>query len=451
MKGKIVKIYSAIANSGIDESDPQEKRYRQRSINKFCLSCILISSPYLPVFYLIDFKAPFYTFVVAHLLFSFVIYLNYKKRFNEGRLLLLSTTAFSVLLISYMLGFESGFHLYLYTAPLFVFWLFDTNEIKNIVLSFIIYSIVYGTIFIFKNYYVPVYDFNFHLIGLDLYSINMILNLVLLFLLFYNYSTYYKLLALTLVQKQEILKVEIEKRNQSEENIKKLFSELTNSYNSLEQFSFIVSHNLKSPLANIKGFLGLYDKEGKDLGANKKIIEYIETAAGNLDGVLTDLNYILKSKKQLMERKEDIQLIEAVNNVKISLSLEIENSAVEIREEYKNEINLYTIKTVLHSILYNLIQNAIKYKREGVAPFVKIEAARNKNETVIRVSDNGIGIDLHKYHDRIFNLYNRFNYTIEGKGIGLYLVKNQIEMLGGSIEVESDLNKGTTFVVKLNN
>ena len=451
MKKFLIKIYSAIADAGVDENDPQEKQYRQRSINKFCFFCILISSPYLPIFYLIEMIGPFYIIAGAHVLFSLVIYFNYKKKFNQGKLLLLSTTALSVLIISYMLGFESGFHLYLYTAPLFVFWMFDTNDIKNIVLSFVIYSIVYGMIFIFKYSYVPLYNFNFHLIGLDLYSLNMILNLILLFMLFYNYSTYYKLLGLTLVQKQRNLEVEIAKRNQSEEDIKKLFSELTNSYKSLEQFSFIVSHNLKSPLANINGFLGLYDKEGKDLDTNKTIIEYIEIAAGNLESVLTDLNFILKTKEHLMERKEEILLKEVIKNVKVSLSLEIENSGIEIREEYKSELKLYSIKTVLHSVLYNLMQNAIKYKKEDVIPFVKIQASDDQNGTVIKVSDNGIGIDLHKYRDRIFSLYNRFNNNIEGKGIGLYLVKNQIEMMGGRIEVESELNRGTTFIIKINN
>ena len=449
MKKIVKKIYYNIVNAGTKPEDREEIIYRKRSINRLCLLCILISSPYLFIFYYIHLMEAFFLILVAHFFFSMVIYLNYKNRNTAGNFLLLSTTALSVLIISIMLGFESGFHLYLYTAPLFVFWLFDTNDTRNILLAFFIYLTVYGMIFFFKYNYTPLYNLDLHLTGLNLYSLNMILNLILLFMLFYNYSTYYRILAKTLLLKQENLEQEIKKRNQSEDDIKKLFTELSHSYTNLEQFNFVVSHNLKSPLSNIKGFLGLYDKNGKDSESNKKIIDYIEIATNNLTNILDDLNYILKSRKQLLNRKIPVRLFDVIENIKLSLVTEIENSKAVIVQKYDPAITINTIETILHSILFNLIQNALKFRQENIDSEIIIQATKTDHETTLIISDNGVGMDLEKYHCRIFNLYQRFHPTIEGKGIGLYLVKNQIELMGGSIQVESRLNEGTSFILKI--
>jgi hypothetical protein len=227
MRKQVIQTYHFIVNAGVDENDPLQKQYRTRSINKFCLFCILISSPYLVIFLLMALVGPFWLFLGAHCAFSSVIIFNYHKKYNAGNLLFILNTALSVSIISFMLGFDSGFHLYLYTAPLFIFWLFSIYDIKNIILSFIIYTVVYGLTILNKYYYPPFYKVDF---GFDIYSLNMILNLVLLFFVFYNYSAYYKILEKSLIQKQTLLEEEIEKRNDSESNIKKLFTELYHSY-----------------------------------------------------------------------------------------------------------------------------------------------------------------------------------------------------------------------------
>ncbi len=451
MKERIYRIYFSIINAGLIENTALGKRYRLISINKFCFFCILISSPYLFIFYAINSIAPFTLIFSAQILFAMVIFINYKQYYNAGRFLLIFTTALSVLFISLMLGFESGFHLYLYTAPLFVFWLFDIKEIKNIVFAASVYAIVYILVFIFKYNTTPMYTINFNFFGVDLYSLNMGLNFVLLSLLFYNYTNYYKLLSVNLIQKQKHLELEISKRIESEENTKKIFQELSKSYSSLEQFSFIISHNIKSPLANIKGFLGLYDKEGKDLEFNRNLIEHIETSTMNLDDTLSDLNYILKSQKEILKKREEIVIKNLINTIRVSLSAEILSSSVELVEQYEEGIKLFSIRSILHSIFFNLIQNAIKFRRDGIKSVISIFVEQDERGTIIRVADNGIGIDLDKYEDRIFNLYNRFNTTIEGKGIGLYLVKNHLDLLGGTIEVSSKINEGTTFSMRIKN
>jgi len=95
------------------------------------------------------------------------------------------------------------------------------------------------------------------------------------------------------------------------------------------------------------------------------------------------------------------------------------------------------------------LQNAIKYKKNWDAPVIQIHFSISEDYYILKVSDNGIGIDLSKYSDRVFRLYTRFHHNAEGKGIGLYLVKMQTQLMGGTIEIESEVNIGTTFTIKI--
>ena len=95
----------------------------------------------------------------------------------------------------------------------------------------------------------------------------------------------------------------------------------------------------------------------------------------------------------------------------------------------------------------NLISNAIKYRHQDRPPIITIQTKKTETEICLSISDNGMGIDLNAFKEKLFKLYNRFHFHIEGKGMGLYLVKTQITAIGGRIEIESEVDKGTTFKV----
>ena len=105
------------------------------------------------------------------------------------------------------------------------------------------------------------------------------------------------------------------------------------------------------------------------------------------------------------------------------------------------------IAPYVESILYNLISNAIKYRDPERSPHIAIKTTHENEFVCLAVMDNGLGIDLKKYKQNIFSLYKRFHLHVEGKGLGLYLVKTQIEALGGRVEVRSEPNEGTTFQI----
>jgi signal transduction histidine kinase len=106
---------------------------------------------------------------------------------------------------------------------------------------------------------------------------------------------------------------------------------------------------------------------------------------------------------------------------------------------------VYFSKSGLQSIIQNLVSNAVKYKSPDRKLKVQISLFNTSDYQILSISDNGLGIDLEKYGERLYNLYQRFHPETEGKGLGLYLVRSIIESAGGRIEVESEVNVGTTF------
>lgn len=349
-----------------------------------------------------------------------------------------------------MLGFVSGFHLYIFTAPIFIFWLFDKQKIQFVAATFVVYIGLYLFTEYRGSHYSPEYQVSFKLMSLTLYDLNALMNLMLIFLLFYSYFNYHNLLNNSILEKQKGLESEIYRRTESENNTKKLFDDLSVSYKNLEQFSFVVSHNMRAPLANIKGFVSLYNKnQDAIIDENAKIIECVEQSAEHLDGILSDLNSILKNKNGVLEEKEEIVFDQFVDNITRSMFKEILSTETVITKEFGGHDTIYSTRSLLKSILYNIVQNAIKYRKNSVSPCIGIEFYTLNSNYIIKISDNGVGIDLKKYHDRIFKLYSRFQQNVEGKGIGLYLVKSQVELLGGTIQVESEVNKGTIFIINL--
>ncbi|MDF2455591.1 MAG: hypothetical protein K0R51_1584 [Cytophagaceae bacterium] len=443
------KIVEEITHAGVTEAIAFEKQYRLKSMNLLCVIGILIISPYYIIFSMSGLWYPVLVVFLFHISFFIVIFLNYLKSYTAGNYLLIFGTNMGILGMSYFIGFDSGFHLYFMTGPLFIFWIFDLNQKKLIAYAIALELFFVVLVFLVKAYFVSPYSWK-QVVGLDIYYLNMSFNLCLIFLLFYNYTKYYQLLTDSLVQKQENMETEVVKRIKSEEYTSKLFEDLSISYKNLEQFSYIVSHNVRSPLSNIKGFLSIYEANGHNT-QNDQVIDSIKESAEHLDEIIMDLNVLLNAKNLLLENKRVVNLSEAIQNVGVSLAAEIQGSGAIIKEEFERDLNFVTIKTILHSILFNLFQNSIRHNKPDSYPEIIIKAKKTQEYTEIKISDNGSGIDLKKYNDRVFMLYHTFGEKTEGRGIGLFLVRSNVEMLGGRISIESKLNEGTTFIIQFKN
>jgi len=236
----------------------------------------------------------------------------------------------------------------------------------------------------------------------------------------------------------------------NEIELQRTVKELNNRYNELMQFSYIVSHNLRAPIANIIGMADIINIEIISSEEKHKIIEEIQSSTIKMDEVVKDLNLILNKRTTLNTKREKISISDVIISVKSLLAHQIKEAGATVKTNIsKDARDISTIKSYFESILYNLINNAIKYKSSKRALKLYISVSRDSDNILIKVADNGMGIDLGRYGKHIFGLYKRFHPEIEGKGLGLYMTKTQIEVLGGTIAILSELDKGTTFIVTL--
>lgn len=218
-----------------------------------------------------------------------------------------------------------------------------------------------------------------------------------------------------------------------------------------KQSAFVISHDIKSPLANIKGLIDIYrlNQKNGDHEENDQVIMLIESSVKKLTSKIDDLNKVIEARNEPSKTAEIINFSRFIHNIKMVISLEIRNKNAIIKEDFSKAENIKYPPSYLESIILNLLTNAIKYKARDRNPVIELKTEKISGYTVLVVKDNGIGIDLKKHGDKLFRLFQRFHRKVEGKGLGLNLVKSQVESLGGRIEVDSEVGKGTVFKVYL--
>ncbi len=238
-----------------------------------------------------------------------------------------------------------------------------------------------------------------------------------------------------------------EKKNQEKQN-NKITADLVQRNKDLEQFAYIVSHNLRAPVANIKGLLNLNAFNPKD-EEGIATLNALKTSVNNLDRVIVDLNQVLQVSSQINQKWELVSLSELVDEIKSSISQIVEQTRVSINCNFSDFDELVTLKSYMYSIFQNLIVNSIKYAKPNVDPIIDIHSEVDGKTVSIVFADNGKGIDLNAYGQSIFGLYKRFDRSVEGKGMGLFMVKSQVESLSGTIRVQSEVDKGTRFIINI--
>ncbi|HTE29789.1 MAG TPA: PAS domain S-box protein [Chryseolinea sp.] len=215
----------------------------------------------------------------------------------------------------------------------------------------------------------------------------------------------------------------------------------------LKQFTYIVSHNLRAPIARILGLASVFSK---DLHENLFILSKITEAAKDLDDVVRDINIVLSARNSEDVKVEYVDFQTQLNLILHLLDNEIKESKASIIADFHIVKGVNTVSSYLYSIIYNLFSNAIKYRLTGVPLRIHAHTTEDEKFICLTVKDNGMGIDLIKNGGKIFGLYKRFHGDkIPGKGVGLHLVKSHVESLGGRVEVESKVNEGIEFKVFL--
>lgn len=213
----------------------------------------------------------------------------------------------------------------------------------------------------------------------------------------------------------------------------------------LDSFVHAASHDLKVPIVNMTALVRMLDDEEKS-DRMELVLDKLESAISRVKGTIDNLAEATKARKNLYDDVEVVSIDRTVAEIKE----DIEEFIKESNAKLELDIDVHDLKfsrTAFKSIIYNFLTNSIKYKHPDRDPVIKISCKDVGEEILLKVEDNGLGIDLDKQGKKLFAIFKRLHDHVEGSGVGLYMVKKIIENNRGRVEVESELGKGTTFLV----
>ncbi len=231
---------------------------------------------------------------------------------------------------------------------------------------------------------------------------------------------------------------------QAEDKLKNLLDITSEQNKSLMNFAHIVSHNLRSHASNLSMLTAFLCKE-KQEEERMKLVEMLDEASESLNETVRHLNDVVQVKTGATEKIRPVKLLKALKTVQNNLLLLLQEKNTQCSIDIPSDLMVNAIPAYFDSILLNLFTNSIKYSQPDSDLQIDIRYRINGDHLRLSFTDNGLGIDLERYGDKIFGMYKTFHRHKDARGIGLFITKNQIEAMNGTIEVESEVGKGTTF------
>lgn len=250
-------------------------------------------------------------------------------------------------------------------------------------------------------------------------------------------------------QKQELIEVKDsleEKVIERTNDLLSLNERLLSQNQQLEQYAYITSHNLRAPIAQIKGLVHLLPINNEFDDLTNETLDRLIGSIKNIEKVFDDLSTILNVKNDMQRPWDEVDLAAEIQEIIDTLKPSINEKKIQVDYSHDDPLKIRALRPYVYSVLHNLLENAVKYS-DSKKPVQKIEIELKETDAyyVVSIMDNGIGIDLALAGDKIFQMYQRFNDTHPGHGFGLFLVKSQMEAMEGKVELESILGVGTTF------
>lgn len=247
---------------------------------------------------------------------------------------------------------------------------------------------------------------------------------------------------------------DISEQKRAEAQIVKRTGQLERANEELERFTYIVTHDLKLPLTNIKGHLEIIKLEApEELEMLKQSVAWIDDSLKQAEARIGAVLEVAKRTHTLADvaEHEPVKLRPIITGIVDAMDARVKEAAAVIDIAVPDALEVQASATTLASIFENLIGNALKYRRSEVAPHISVEAAVQGAALRITVSDNGLGIDMARHGAKLFQMFARLHpeVDVEGSGAGLYLTKKGVENLDGKLSVESEPGKGSVFTVEL--
>ncbi|MBS1520724.1 MAG: PAS domain S-box protein [Bacteroidetes bacterium] len=241
---------------------------------------------------------------------------------------------------------------------------------------------------------------------------------------------------------------EITEAKNAELEREKITADLIQHDKDLEQFTYIISHNLRAPVANILGLSDMMRDHDLDNEAKMEVFDRVVRSIENIDMVIKDLNQVLQAREMLNAKQEVIYFDNIIEAFKASIHDVVLNEKVQFKYNFDEVESVFCIPSYINSIFYNLLSNSIKYRKPGVSPIITVKSRKLPDKIELHFKDNGKGIDLEKHGRHVFGMYKRFDTSVAGKGLGLFMVKTQVEALGGTIKIKSKPGVGTEFIIQ---
>lgn len=247
---------------------------------------------------------------------------------------------------------------------------------------------------------------------------------------------------------------DISEQKRAEAQIVKRTGQLERANQELERFTYIVTHDLKLPLTNIKGHLEIIKLEApEELAMLKQSVAWIDDSLKQAEARIGAVLEVAKRTHTLADvaEHEPVKLRPIITGIVDAMDARVKEAAAVIDIAVPDALEVQASATTLASIFENLIGNALKYRRPEVAPHIRVQAAVQGAALRITVSDNGLGIDMARHGAKLFQMFARLHpeVDVEGSGAGLYLTKKGVENLDGKLSVESEPGKGSVFTVEL--
>ncbi len=248
------------------------------------------------------------------------------------------------------------------------------------------------------------------------------------------------------ITEQKEKQLSLEKANKE---LSSALEELQHKNQQLEEFAYITAHNLRSSTTNLAALTKLYGVT-EESRVKENVIHQISTSTQTLINTLDDLQESLVIQTHTDIPKDLIRFEEVCVATVEQMEALLEECQAHIETDFSQAATVSFPKSYMESIFTNLVSNAIKYRSPERILHLKIGSYLKNNRVHLYFQDNGLGIDLIKHQKKLFKMGRTFHRKKDARGIGLFLIKSQIEALKGDIEVASEVNKGTTFTVIFN-
>jgi PAS domain S-box-containing protein len=240
--------------------------------------------------------------------------------------------------------------------------------------------------------------------------------------------------------------IDITLMKEAEKDLNNTFHLVSEQNKKLLNFSYIVSHNLRSHTSNIESIISLIESSESD-EERDQMMQLLKSVSNSLDETMNHLNEVVNINTNTNLVTKSLNLNQFINTAKNTLSDQIQLNDASFNIIVPDYVMVNYNPAYLESILFNLISNGIRYRHPERKPVITIKWHKENDKHILEFSDNGIGIDLVRNGDKIFGMYKTFSTNKDSRGIGLYITKNQIEAMRGNITVESKLDIGSTFKI----